>query len=192
MFFSLQVICSFCLEAFRVLCSSSKLNFARITCCIHLFWPPFLELWVLFVCRLWFFSWLQEIIFYVNRIIFCCFLITGSPPSIPFLSSRTPNILKLDLPGSVLQVFYKRCCCSVAKLCPTLWDPMNCSTPGFPVLHYLSEFAQTHVHWVSDDIQPSYSLSHTSPLALNLSQYQGLFHWVSSSHQVAKVLEFQL
>ena len=69
---------------------------------------------------------------------------------------------------------------------------MDCSTPGFPVHHQLLEFAQTHVHWVSDAIQPSHPLSSPFPPALNLSQHQGLFQWVSSSHQVAKVLEFQL
>ena len=68
---------------------------------------------------------------------------------------------------------------------------MDCSTPGFPVLHYLLEFAQIHVHWVSDAIQPSHSLSSPSPPALNLSQHQGLFQWVGSSHQMAKVLELQ-
>ena len=70
--------------------------------------------------------------------------------------------------------------------------PMNCSTTGFPVLHYLPEFAQTHVHWVGDAIQPSHPLSPTSPPAFNLSQHQGLFQWVSSLHQVAKVSELQL
>ena len=69
---------------------------------------------------------------------------------------------------------------------------MNCSTPGLPVHHQLLEPTQTHVHWVSDAIQPSHPLSSPSPPALNLSQHQGLFKWVSSSHQVAKVLEFQL
>ena len=81
---------------------------------------------------------------------------------------------------------------SVAQLCPTLCDPMNYSTPGLPVHHQLPEFTQTHIHWVSDAIQPSHPLSSPSPPALNLSQRQGLFKWVSSSHQVAKVLEFQL
>ena len=84
------------------------------------------------------------------------------------------------------------CCWSVAKSCLTLYDPMNCSTPGFPVLHYLPEFAQTHVHWVGDAIQPSHPLLPSSPPAFNLSQNQGLFQWVSSLHQVAKVLELQL
>ena len=73
-----------------------------------------------------------------------------------------------------------------------LCGPMDCSTPGFPVLHHLSELAQTHAHWVSDTIQPSYLLSSPSPPAFNLSQHQDLFQWVSSSHQVAKVLELQL
>ena len=66
---------------------------------------------------------------------------------------------------------------------------MDCSTPGSPVLHYLPESAQIHVHWVSDAIQPSHPLSSPSHFAFNLSQNQGLFQWVSSSHQVAKVLE---
>ena len=67
------------------------------------------------------------------------------------------------------------CHCSVTKLCPTLRDLMDCSLPGFPVLHHLAEFAQIHVHCVSDAIQPSHLLSPPSPLALNLSQHQGLF-----------------
>ena len=86
----------------------------------------------------------------------------------------------------------KSCCCSVTKLCPTLSNPMDCSTPGFTVLQYLLEFSQSHVHWVDDAIQPSHSLSPASLPALNLSQHQDLFHWVGSSHQVAKVLEIQL
>ena len=68
------------------------------------------------------------------------------------------------------------CCCrSVTQSCPTLCDPMDCSMPGFPVLHYLPEFAQIPVHWVSDVIQPSHPLSSASPPALNLSPHQGLF-----------------
>ena len=70
-----------------------------------------------------------------------------------------------------------------------LWDPMDCSTPGFPVHHQLLELAQTHVHQVGDAIQPSHPLSSSSPSIFNLSQHQGLFQWVISSHQVAKVLE---
>ena len=69
---------------------------------------------------------------------------------------------------------------------------MDCSTPGSPVHHQLPEFTQTHVHWVSDAIQPSHPLSSPSPPAFNLSQHHSLFKWVSYSNQVAKVLEFQL
>ena len=82
--------------------------------------------------------------------------------------------------------------CSISQSCLTLCDPMDCSTPGLPVHHQLPEFTQTHAHWVSDAIQPSHPLSSSSPPTLNLSQHQGLFQWVSSSHQVAKILEFQL
>ena len=80
---------------------------------------------------------------------------------------------------------------SVAQLCPTLCDPVDCSMPGFPVLYQLPELAQTHVHQVSDAIQPSHPLLSPSPV-FNLSQHQDLFKWVSSSHQVAIVLELQL
>ena len=73
-----------------------------------------------------------------------------------------------------------------------LCNYMDCSMPGFPVLQYLLEFALTHVHWVYDAIQPSHRLLPSSPPALNLSQHQGLFQWVGSSQEVAKVLEFQL
>ena len=81
---------------------------------------------------------------------------------------------------------------SVAQSCLTLCDPMNCSTPGLPVHHQLPEFTQTHVHRVSDAIQPSHPLSSPSPPAPNPSQHQGLFQWVNSLLEVAKVLEFQL
>ena len=80
---------------------------------------------------------------------------------------------------------------SLAQSCPTLCDPMNHSTPGLPVHHQLPEFTQTHVHRVSDAIQPSHPLSSPSPLAPNPAQHQSLFQWVNSSHEVAKVLEFQ-
>ena len=81
---------------------------------------------------------------------------------------------------------------SFTQSCPTLCDPMNRSTPGLPVHHQLPEFTQTRVHRVSDAIQPSHPLSSPSPLAPNPSQHQSLFQWVNSSHEVAKVLEFQL
>ena len=81
---------------------------------------------------------------------------------------------------------------SIAHSCPTLCDSMDCSTPGLPVHHQLPELAQTHVRRVSDAIQLSHPLLSPSPPYFNLFQHQGLFQWVSSSHQVAKVLEFQL
>ena len=81
---------------------------------------------------------------------------------------------------------------SFTQSCPTLCDTMNCSTPGLPVHHQLLEFTQTHVHQVDDVIQPSHPLSSPSPPAPNPSQHQSLFQWVNSSHEVAKVFEFQL
>ena len=80
---------------------------------------------------------------------------------------------------------------SVAQSCLTLCQPMDYSKPGLHVHHQLLEFTQTHVHWVSKAIQPSHPLSSPSPPAFNLSQHQGLFKWVSSLHQVAKLLKFQ-
>ena len=81
---------------------------------------------------------------------------------------------------------------SVTQSCPTLCDTMDCSTPGFLVHNQLLELVQTYVNRVSDAIQPSHPLSSPSSPTFNLSQHPGLFKWVSSSHQVAKVLEFQL
>ena len=80
---------------------------------------------------------------------------------------------------------------SVTQLCPTLCDCINCSMPGFPVHHQLPKLAQTHVHWFGEAIQPSHPLLSPSPPAFNLAQHQGLFQWVSSLHQVAKVMELQ-
>ena len=105
--------------------------------------------------------------------------------------SPVVELCALDLP----QMFWSwacHCCCSVAKLCLTLWDPMDCSMPGFPVLHCLPELAQTLVHWVIDAIQPSYLLLLPFLPAFNLPQHRDLFQWVSSSHPVAKILELQL
>ena len=92
--------------------------------------------------------------------------------------------LKVEIPSDQIR--------SVTQSCPTLCDPMNRSTPGLPVHHQLPEFTETHVHRVSDDIQPSHPLSSPSPPAPDPSQHQSLFQWVNSSHEVAKVLEFQL
>ena len=117
-------------------------------------------------------------------------------PCPPFLSKAiklffyaSPQLLSLRF-DSVLSAWVQFS--SVTQSCPTLCDSMNCSTPGLPVHHQLLETTQTHVRWVSDAIQLSHPLSSPSPPALNLSQHQGLFKWISSSHQVAKVLEFQL
>ena len=81
---------------------------------------------------------------------------------------------------------------SVAQSCPIFCDPINHSTPGFPVHHQLPEFIHTHIHRVSDAIHPSHPLWSPSLPAPNISQHQGIFHWVNTSHEVAKVLEFQL
>ena len=80
---------------------------------------------------------------------------------------------------------------SVAQSCSTLCDPMDSSMPGLPVHHQLLGFTQTHIHWVDDAIQPYHPLSSSTP-ALNPSQHQGLLQWISSLHQVAKLLEFQI
>ena len=82
-------------------------------------------------------------------------------------------------------------CCSVTKSCPAICNPMDCSTPGFPVLHYLLELAQIRVHWIGEAIQPSHPLSPPSSSTLNLPQHQGLFKWVGTLHQMAKVSDLQ-
>ena len=94
--------------------------------------------------------------------------------------------------GFILADVWYTPCCSVAQSCATLCDPMDRSTPGFPVLHCLPEFAQTHVRGVNDVIQPSHPLLSPSLVTFNLSHHDGLFQWVSSLHQVAKVLKLQL
>ena len=124
--------------------------------------------------------------------------------SFQILESRGPNLQHL-MPDSLRWTWgtnnrnkaHNKCNAlqfsSVTQLCLTLCNPMDCSTPGFPVHHQLlEELTQTHVYWVGDAIQPFHPLSSPSPPALNLSQHQGLFQRVSSSYQVAKVLEFQL
>ena len=98
------------------------------------------------------------------------------------------RVLNYFLPFGSVSVQFS----TVAQLCLTLCDPVNCSTPGFPVHHKLPEFAQTPIHSVGDAIQPSHPLSCPLPPAFDLSQHQGLFQWVGSSYQVAKLLERQL
>ena len=92
---------------------------------------------------------------------------------------------------SLWLVFSSSLLFSVAQSCLTLCDPVDCSKPGFPVLHHLPELVQTHVHRVGDAIQPSHPLS-SPPPAFNFPQHQGLFQWISSLHQVTKVWELQL
>ena len=101
-----------------------------------------------------------------------------------YQGNANQNHLNLYFSGLLLLLFSR-------QSCPTLCNPMDCSTPGLPVHHHLLEFAQTHVHWVGDAIQPSHLLSPTYPPALNLSQQQGLFQWVASSHQTVKPAELQ-
>ena len=105
---------------------------------------------------------------------------------------RPKDLLSEDPLSGSRQAAFSNQFSLVAQSCPTLCDPMNCSTPGLPVHHQLPEFTQTHVHWVSDAIQPSHPLSSTSLPAPNPSQHQSLLQWVNSLHEVAKVLEFQL
>ena len=93
---------------------------------------------------------------------------------------------------SMLVIYFKYQFSSVTQSCLTPYNPMDCSSPGFPVHHQLLELAQTRIHWVGDVIQPSHPLSSPSPPAFNLPQHQGLFKWVHSLHQVVKVLEFRL
>ena len=113
---------------------------------------------------------------------------TGQPCSFPYLPNRVgPIQYPLDLCTSWNIQFS-----SVAQSCLTLCDPMDHSMPGLPVHHQLPDFIQIHVHWVGEDIQPSHPLLSPPPPAFSLSQHQGLFQWVSSSHQLTKVLELQL
>ena len=119
----------------------------------------------------------------------------GIKPMSPALLGR---FLTTGPPGKSLSHYFKslsmqHCSfCSVFQLCPTLCDSTGCSMPGFPVLHYLPEFAQTHVHWIGDVTQSSHLLLSPSPPAFNISQHQGLFQWIGFSSQVVKVLELQL
>ena len=116
-----------------------------------------------------------------------CVSFVGEPGPVPRL-----HYCFLVAPPLSLHPFSSVQFSSIAQSCPTLCDPMNRSTPGLPVHHHLWEFTETHVHWVSDAIQPSHPLLSPLPPAPNPSQHQSLFQWVNSSHEVAKVLEFQL
>ena len=125
---------------------------------------------------------------------FCFFFSSSSSPSCMWSSSHSFSnchfgpFLPIELPYLSVSVPFSL----VSQSCPTLCKPMNRSTPGLPVHHQLPEFTQIHVHRVCDAIQPSHPWLSPSPPAPNPSQHQSLFQWVNSSHEVAKVLEFQL
>ena len=136
-----------------------------------------------------------------NHLILCCplLLLPSIFPSIRVFSNkwnlpiRLPKYWSFSIsPPNGYSRLISFQSSSVTQSCPTLCDPMDCSTPSLPVHHQLLEFTQIHVHWVSDAIQPSHPLLSPTPPAFNLSQHQDLFKWVSSLQQLAKVLEFQL
>ena len=105
---------------------------------------------------------------------------------------RRLNLIPCERQKDLICIYVSFQFSSVAQSCPTFCNPTDCSMPGLRIHHQLLEFTQTHVHWVGDTIQPSHPVLSPSPPAFNLCQHQGLFQWVSSSHQVAKVLELQL
>ena len=108
------------------------------------------------------------------------------------LYTENPLRFSQKTSGTNQWIWWVCSCCSVTEWCPTLdCNPTDHSTPGFPVLHYLPEFAQTHATESMNAIQPFHPLSPVSPFAFNLSQHEGIFQWDSSSHQVAKILEHQ-
>ena len=168
-------------------------NIAKINLAIYLYSMIFLTrafLWIITPCLellpfSCFFNWL----FYSQKQIWL--LLEAIPHRLGYATCSFSVFSLWHISVTALATL-KQCCCSVNKSCPTPCDPMNCSTPGFSLLHYLPEIAQTYVHWVSDAIHPSRSLSPPFPLVLNLFQHQGLFQWAHSLHQVAKVLELKL
>ena len=124
------------------------------------------------------FSWKVRLVFVCLFVCFVCFVFRFILlPKIPLYCQKFPSLGQFS---------------SVTQLCLTFCDPMDHSTPGLPVHHQLLELTQIHVHQVGDVIQPSHPLSPSSPPAFKPSQHQGLIKWVRSSHQVAKVLQFQL
>ena len=140
--------------------------------------------------QIWLKDWTEEIIaknlqsLAKDINLYCC--------SVGKLCSTLRDPENYSTPSSSVLHYLSVQVSSVTQSCLTLCSPMDCSMPGFPVPHQLLEFIQTHVHGVSNTIQPSYPLSSPSLPTFNLSQHQGLFQWVSLFHQVAKVLEFQL
>ena len=120
----------------------------------------------------------------------CCLWPGARSASLPQVCSTSMQFINIPH----LKWMDQNTCSFVVQLLSCVWlcNPIDLSTPGFPVHHQLPEFMQTHIHQIGDAIQPSHPLSSPSPPAFNLSQHQGLLQWVSSSYQVAKVLEFQL
>ena len=142
-------------------------------------WPVGLTSWTSFVL-------LITVLICIKGWLFAGYLMGLTP-----CKTLTPGKAALSSWSSLQMISNGYYCGSVAQSRPTLCDPMDCNMPGFSVLHYFPAFAQTHVHWVGDTIQPSCPLSSPSPFAFSLSQHQGLFQWVGSSYQVAEVLELQ-
>ena len=101
-------------------------------------------------------------------------------------TDRTQGMYRVKVSGEQCTYAERQCCCSLARSCPVLSDPVDCSTLGFPVLHYLPEFDQIHAHRVTDAIQPPHPSA--ALFCFTFSQHEGLFQWVSSSHQVAKAM----
>ena len=120
----------------------------------------------------------------------CCLILPESDNGI-FLDRNGIHIISPKWSLKYLSIESSVQFSSVAQSCLTLCYPMDCSTPVLPVRHQIPELTQTHVHWVGDAIQPSHPLWSLCPPSLNLCQHQGLFQWVGSSHQVAKVLALQ-
>ena len=131
-------------------------------------------------------SWWENWPIIKKKNITITFILLGSAYFQMFIGYQNP--LPISFPCQIFQLQFSL----VTQSCLTLCDPMDCSTSGLSVHHQFPEFIQTHVHWVGDAIQPSHPLSSPSPPSFNISQHQCLFKWVSSSHQVAKALEFQL
>ena len=115
---------------------------------------------------------------------------TGEPSGLPSMGSHRVGHDWSNLAAACMHCTDQFS--SVAQLCPTLCDVIDCSLPGFSVHHQLLELVQTHIYWVSDAIQPSHPLLSHSPPAFNLAQHLGVFQWTSSSHHMSKVLEFLL
>ena len=139
--------------------------------------------------------------YYFNHFQYLKHILLVVPPSPPTISrifhlSHTESLYLLNsnsvTPHTSLPASFQFSSVPFSHSCPTICDPMDYSVPDLLVHHQLPEFTQTHVHWVGDAIQPSHPLLSPSPPAFNLSPHQSPFQWVSSLHQVAKVLEFQL